>query len=377
MVEECLMKPGTRAVCIREVQRSLEQSSKRLIEDKIIEFGVGNKFRVLDAEIKTPGGGLIIFQGMQNHTAQSIKSLEGYRIAWCEEAQTLSDYSLRLLRPTMRREDSELWFSWNPESLDDPVDQLLRGPNKISGEDIAVVQANWRDNPWFPSILEQERIRDQARDQDEYEHTWEGGYVTISDAIIFRGNFIIEPFETPTHPDRLFFGADWGFANDPSVLIRCFMEDETLYIDQEVYGVGVEIDDLPAFFAGGYGEKNGINYVGIPGARDWPIKGDSSRPETISYVRRKGFNIDAAEKWSGSVEDGIAHLKGFKKIVIHPRCEHMAQEARLYSYKVDKQSGDVLPIVVDKHNHCWDAVRYALDGYIQARGGLGVWNKLI
>ncbi len=127
LVRRCVAMRGTHAVCIREVQKSLAQSAKRTIEGKIQTLGVGHLFDVQKAEIKTPGGGLIIFQGMQNHTADSIKSLEGYDVAWVEEAQTLSQTSLRLLRPTLRKPGSELWFSWNPKKPDDPVDDFLRG----------------------------------------------------------------------------------------------------------------------------------------------------------------------------------------------------------------------------------------------------------
>ena len=114
----------------------------------------------------------------------------------------------------------------------------------------------------------------------------------------------------------------------------------------------------------------------MPGARDWPIKADGARPETISYLHRQGFTISAAEKWPGSVEDGIAHLKGFKRIVLHERCKHMDEERRLYRYKVDPKTQQVLPVVIDKHNHGWDAIRYSLDGYIQRRGAAGVWARL-
>ena len=358
MIEEALRTPGTRAVCIRESQKSLEQSVKRLLEDKIMSLKVAHKFGIFDKEIRTPGDGLIIFQGMQNHTAESIKSLEGYRIAWCEEAQTLSAQSLRLLRPTIRMPGSELWFSWNPESVDDPVDQLLRGENRIS--DGVVIQANWRDNPWFPDVLDDERKRDLGRDQDDYDHVWEGGYVTISAAVIFHKRISVEAFETPAKA-RFFHGADWGFSQDPTVLIRCFVDDDTLYIDQEAFGHGVELDDTPALFDS------------IPTSRKWPIKADSARPETISHMRRKGFpQIGPAEKWKGSVEDGIACLKSFKRIVVHERCPHTAKEFRLYSYKVDRVTGDILPIVVDKWNHAIDALRYALDGYIRGRSTLRV-----
>lgn len=139
---------------------------------------------------------------------------------------------------------------------------------------------------------------------------------------------------------------------------------EELWIDMEAFGHGVDMDELPQLMDS------------IPTARKWPIKADCERPETISYLRKQGFNITEAKKWQGCVEDGITHLRGFKMIHIHERCKRIAQEARLYSYKVDRISGDILPIIIDKHNHGWDATRYALDGYIKRRGGLGVWERL-
>jgi phage terminase large subunit len=154
VVEYCLLNPGARIVCIREVQKTLAQSARLLIENKIQEFGVGHLFRVLYDRIETPGGGLIIFQGMQDQNAESIKSLEAYNVAWCEEAQTLSNRSLALLRPTIRAEGSEIWFSWNPRRKSDAVDQFLRVERP---DNAIVVKANWRDNPWFPTVLEEER----------------------------------------------------------------------------------------------------------------------------------------------------------------------------------------------------------------------------
>jgi phage terminase large subunit len=179
LVREAALNPGMRAICIREVQKSLKESAKRLIEDKLRQFGLGEAqgFRVLVDRIETPGGGLIGFQGMQDHTAESVKSLENYRVAWCEEAQTLSARSLGLLRPTIRAENSELWFSWNPTRKSDPVDQMLRGPEKPTGA--SVVQANWSDNPWFPSVLEQERLDCLRTQPDQYGHIWEGDYATV------------------------------------------------------------------------------------------------------------------------------------------------------------------------------------------------------
>lgn len=177
LVEESILRPGLRVVCIREVQKSLKESAKRLIEDKIAQHGVGAGFEILTDQIKTPGGGLIIFQGMQDHTAESIKSLEGFDIAWVEEAQSLSARSLQMLRPTIRKDGSELWFSWNPRRKTDPVDAMLRGAEVPTGS--VVVKANWSDNPWFPEVLEQERTDCLRTDPDQYGHVWNGDYVTV------------------------------------------------------------------------------------------------------------------------------------------------------------------------------------------------------
>ena len=162
------------AVCIRENQKSLDQSVKKLLEHKIQQMNAGSYFEVQDSKIKTHLGSVTIFQGMQNHTADSIKSLEGYKIAWVEEAQTLSQKSLDMLRPTLRAEDSELWFSWNPRKETDPVDSLLRGDEPPPGS--IVVQANYQDNPHFPNVLRVEMEYDQRRDPDKYIHVWLGEY---------------------------------------------------------------------------------------------------------------------------------------------------------------------------------------------------------
>lgn len=191
LIEDSLAERGLRSVCIREVQKSLKESAKRLLEDKLAEHSLGEAdgFKVFREVIETPGDGAVIFQGMQDHTAESIKSLEGFRRAWVEEAQTLSARSLSLLRPTIRAEDSQLWFSWNPRRKTDPVDVMLRGGSKPTGA--AVVQANWSDNPWFPSVLEQERIDCQRDNPDQYEHIWEGGYATVIEGAYFAKSLSI------------------------------------------------------------------------------------------------------------------------------------------------------------------------------------------
>ena len=173
-IERALMQPGFRMVCVREVQKSLKESAKRLIEDKIDKFDVRAEFNVTSDFIGTPGGGMIVFQGLQDHTAESIKSLEGFDVAWVEEAQTSSKRSMEYLRPTIRKEESEIWFSWNPRNPSDPVDQLFRGLEVPKNS--IVIQTTFEDNPWFPSVLEEERLFDLKNNPGRYAHIWLGDY---------------------------------------------------------------------------------------------------------------------------------------------------------------------------------------------------------
>lgn len=351
LIEEHICNPNQSSVCVREIQKTLNQSVKRLLEDKIAKLNVGNYFECLDSMIKSRNGtGTIIFMGMQNHTADSIKSLEGYDRAWVEEAQSLSQNSLDKLRPTIRKPGSELWFSWNPSLDTDPVDVLLRGEH--APPDTQVVKVNWSDNPWFPDVLKDEMQYDARRDPDKYAHIWMGEYQRNSESRVFR-NWTIEEFVTPVDA-TLRFGADWGFASDPTVLVRCHIQGRKLYIDYEAYQVGCEILNIPELF------------MTVPESERYPIVADSARPETISHVKKHGFpRIMAAVKGPKSIEDGIEWLKSFD-IVVHPRCRHTIDELSLYSYKVDKMTGQVLPMLEDKQNHVIDALRYACEGVRRA-----------
>lgn len=361
-----------RILCAREYQSSIRDSVHKLLKDQIYEMGLQDRFSITDKAIHNIlTGSEFLFKGLRRNLAE-VKSTEGIDICWVEEARSVSKESWQVVRPTIRAPGSEIWISFNPEADTDPtfVDFVVNPPPG------AVVQkVGWEDNPWFPDELDKERRACLATDPDAYEWIWGGGCRQVSEAVIFGKRVSFESFDEPEGV-RPFLGGDWGFANDPTALIRSYIEDDCLFVTHEAFGYQVELDDLPALFEGGYSQDGSRHFEGVPGAKEWPIKADSARPETISYMRRQGFNISAADKWPGCVEDGVAHLKGFKRIVIHERCKHMSAEARLYSYKVDKVTGEVLPIIVDKHNHGWDAIRYSLDGYIQARGGHGVWAKL-
>lgn len=355
-VEAIVLDPDKSIVCIREIQKSLKFSAKRLIEGKIRKLGVSHLFHVTNTEIKRLGGeGVIIFQGMQDHTADSIKSLEGFDIAWAEEAQNLSKRSLQLLLPTIRAPGSEVWFSWNPDQEDDPVDVMFSDP--AYADACICVHVNYTDNPFCPEEVKEEALRCEMSDPDEYAHVWLGGYNTKSDDQIFAGKWRVDEFEPQPDWDGPYFGADWGFSTDPNTLMGVYLHNKSLYIRHELYKHGVEITDTPAFF-----DQE-------PLAKNRVIRADNARPEIISHMKRHGYpRITPVEKWTGSVEDGISTIRGFNEIVIHMDCEHTKEEARLYKYKRDRLTGDVLPTIIDKHNHCWDAIRYAIAPFVKRNG---------
>lgn len=358
-IERCL-EAKTLIVCIREIQKSLEQSVKRLLENKIQVMGVGHLFEIQHDRIIAPHGGLIIFQGMQNHTADSIKSLEGFDVAWIEEGQTFSQYSLDILRPTiLRKAGSEIWCGWNPRYKTDPVDVFFRQETPL---DSVVVEANYHDNPFLNEAIYQEAEYDRSRDIDKYNWVWLGKYNDKSDARVFK-NWRVKEFELPE--STIFrLGADWGYAQDPSVLVRVSIEDKILYIDYEAYMVGCETDQLPDLFDT------------VPDSRKWFITADSARPETISYMQKHGFpKITPAAKGAGSVEDGLEFLKSYD-IVVHPRCVHAIDELNSYSFKVDPLTEKVLPILQDKNNHVIDAIRYACEGARRALESKTDWQPL-
>lgn len=348
-------------LCAREHMNSLEKSSMEEVKQAIRSVPWLNDFYELGEKyIRTKCRSVnYVFAGLR-HNLDSIKSKARILIAWVDEAESVSEIAWTKLTPTVREAGSEIWVTWNPERDGSATDKRFR---KNPPDNAVVVEMNYGDNPWFPSVLEEERLSDQERlDSATYAWIWEGAYLENSDKQVLANKYVVKSFPDDLwqKADRLLFGADFGFAKDPNTLLRQFILNDCLYIEYEAYGIGVELDHMPAF------------YDKIPESRKWPIKADSARPETISYLKRQGFNISAAKKWQGSVEDGITHLRGFKQIIIHPRCKETAKEARLYSYKTDRITGEVLPVIEDKNNHCWDAVRYGLDGYITQKSNAGL-----
>lgn len=353
--------PNRSTVCVREVQKSLAQSVKKLLEQKIRQLEVGDYFDIKSVEIRSrKGHGLILFQGMADHTAESIKSLEGFDCAWVEEAQAISQRSLDLLRPTIRKPNSELWFTWNPIQASDPVDLLLRG--KDQPPNATVVEVNYLDNPWLPDTLGPEIEYDQRTCMEKYEHVWLGKYLSHAEARVFK-RWRIEDFDTPRDA-VLRFGADWGFAPDPTTLVRCFIEGRKLFVDWEAYSVGCEIEDTPSLF------------LSVPESEKWAIVAGSDRPERIQSMRRAGFNIMPAVRGPNSVQEGVAWLENYE-IVVHPRVVHLIDELRLFSRKTDPLTGRVIPVLESKNNHVIEALRYACEAVRRTAQGKALPTNII
>lgn len=342
-----------RILCARELQVSIRDSVHQLLVNQIYAMGLTACFAIYKKTIVSSCGSEFIFKGVR-YNADEIKSTEGIDILWGEEAQRFSDQSWEILIPTiMRKKGAEIWITFNPDLEDDPTYQRFV-VNTPPGALVKFV--SYRDNPFFGKESEAERAYLQEVDPDAYMHVWEGHCNIRSEAQIFSGKWEIDRFVMPGNHDAAgpYYGADWGFSQDPTTLVRCWIHNDCLFIDYEAWGLRCALDDTGKLF-----DK-------VPGARDHTIRADSSRPETINHVKNlknddgRGFKIVGAPKWQGSVEDGITFLRSFRKIVIHERCTHMLEEAKLYKYKMDRLTGDVLPLIEDRHNHLWDAIRYAL-----------------
>lgn len=356
----------TRVLCAREVQISIQDSVHKLLKDLIYTLGIGNFYTITKNRIVGLNGTEFLFKGIA-HDPMQIKSLEGVDICWVEEAQKVSEESWEILIPTIRKKGSEIWVSFNPYLETDATYKRFitkTPPNTI------LKKINHYDNKHFPQELQEEMEYQREVDYDLYLHIWEGQCRTASDAQIFRDKFIIEDFsinkvaKEKKHLDLAFYyGLDWGFAQDPTAVIRCTVIGYELYIDYEAGDTQVELDHTHKLI-----DK-------IPKAKDHTIRADSARPESISFVKRQGYKIVGVEKWAGSVEDGIEFIRSFKKVHIHSRCKEVANEFVKYSYKVDKVTGDILPIVIDANNHYIDALRYALAPMIKQKTNIMVIQR--
>ena len=349
-----------RILCVRELQKSIKDSVHQLLCDQIENLGLTSAYKITDKEITCiETGSFFIFEGLHRNVSK-IKGLEGIDIVWVEEAQRISQESWSYLIPTIRKSGSEIWVTFNPDLETDPTYQrfVIDTPDNC-----LLIKINANDNPW----LSQESIDDRAHlyrvDRDAAIHIWEGETRTSSDAQVLHGKCMVEAFTPGKDWDGPYYGGDWGFSRDPCVLIKCWIFERRLYIEKESWAIKLELNDIAARWERDIPEcvnhmKDAFNRPRGPRP---VIRADNARPETISHLcKTSDLHVVSVDKWKGSVEDGIAFLRGFEDIVIDPRCKHFEQETRLYSYKEDRLTGDILTEIIDKHNHCIDSARYAL-----------------
>jgi phage terminase large subunit len=344
-----------RILCTREFQVSIKESFHAELKAAIAsEPWLEAHYDVWIDYLKGRNGTEFIFRGLRRNE-QSIKSLAKIDLTIVEEAEDIPEVSWLALEATVfRQPKAELWAIWNPRTDGSPVDKRFR---KNPPADALVAEVNWQDNPFFPKGLEALRKREQERlDPATYAHVWEGAYLQNSNAQVFHGKVHVEAFEPGPKWDGPYFGGDFGFSQDPTAAVEVWINGADLCIRREVFRTGLELDDTAPVVA-----------RAIPGFEQQVSRWDNSRPESISHLRRHGLPMaEAVDKWPGSVEDGIAYLRSFARIVIHPDCPNMQREARLYSYKVN-DAGDATTKIIDAHNHGWDAVRYAVAPLIRRK----------
>lgn len=358
------MTEKLRFLCCRELQNSIKESVHQTIKDVIYEHQIDKFFHITDKSIRNKRTGTeFLFRGIRNNPNE-IKSLKGIDVAWLEEGEGVSAHSLEVLIPTIRKDDSEIWVSYNPETKDSPCDKTFI---THAHPDSIIVDMNWRDNPWFTDVLKREKDLCQEVDYEKFLWIWEGQYKEYAQDVIFKDKIAVDcDFESPDTA-RFYYGLDFGFSNDPLSAHRMFEKEDgpytDLYIDYEVYGTGIELDDM---------HKRLIE--GLPGLLRSKIMADSARPDTISFLRRpfsKGskqypsINCIGAEKKKGSVEDGIDFLRNYRKIYIHRRCPGAKDDYQSYRWKRDAKTNEILSEPVDKSNHTPDDNRYALEKRIK------------
>lgn len=352
-----------RILCTREFQASIKESFHAELKAAIASqpwleahYDVGVDY------LRGKNGTEFIFRGLRHNTG-SIKSLAKIDLTIVEEAEDVPEDSWLALEATVFRQPcSELWAIWNPRTDGSPVDKRFR---KSPPQSALIAEVNWHDNPYFPAGLEMLRQREQQRlDPATYAHVWEGSYLENSDAQVFHGKVEVRDFEPGTDWDGPYYGGDFGFSQDPTAAVEVWIHGDDIFIHREAVKIGLDLDDTQPFIE-----------AKIPGFSKGVSRWDCARPESISHLKRHGMpRAQAVSKWQGSVEDGIQHLRSYRRIVIHSRCEETRKEARLYSYKVDRLTGDVTTRLVDAHNHCWDAVRYAVEPMVKRKGNYTLRN---
>ena len=336
-------KSKLRILCVREFQSSMRESCHKLLCDYIDSMGLSWFYDTTNNRIAGRNGSEFIFTGIKQNP-QSVKSMEGIDICWCEEGQVVSKESKGLLTPTIRKDGSQIWVSMNPLLDTDPMYQLIINPPPNS----LIIEMNYLDNPFNSQTIIDEAEYQKEVDYDLYCHIWLGHTLRMSDAVIFKGKFEVLDFD-PSPKAQFRIGVDFGYT-DSLAATSSYIDGDYLYIYEEAGGTKIETDDMPDKLI-----------EGIPDIRKWAIYADSADPKAILFLKRRGFQIKGVKKGPNSILDGINYLKSFRRIYIHPRCVNTINEFKNYKWKQDRMTEEILPQPEDKWNHYIDSIRYAME----------------
>lgn len=357
--------PEANAIAFRRLHNTLRRSVVKEFERAILRLGVESLFKVnySPAQITyKPTGQVIIFSGLDDaDKIKSIKTLHGYfKYSWFEEASEINGIeTIRNVKQSIHRggDIAYSFISFNPPKdkrhwINIEVEKKMPG-RYVHHSTYEGVPKHWLGKPF---IKDAKALRES--DFKAYQHEYEGIPVGQSERLIFAHKVKVRDFEVKDNWDGPYLGADWGFANDPNTLMKLWIENNgvglgRLYVEYAEYGYKTELDNLPRM------------WNRVPDIKPHKIFADCARPETVSHMKRRGFRCESASKWPGSIEDGIAILLGFCEIVVHTRCKEFQIECFAYAYKFDERTQEILTKILDKDNHGWDAIRYALSKFIK------------
>lgn len=347
--------------CCREVMNSLEDSSHKAISDEIRRRGLeGTEFRILNNEIRhLITGSRFVYKGLSG-TEGTNKGLEGVTICWVEEAENVSAKSWLELIPTVIRTDGAMFFvTFNTRYEDDPTYEKFVKPFELlngfyADDRYLVSKYDYTENPHLNEEMRKEADELKNRDIELYRWIWKGEIKTISKERVIFDKCEVREFSPPSYIDK--FGIDFGF-NDPTAITRSFLHDDYLWIYEEWGGPSIDIDELRVILD--QIDPDRVNYFSCDSADKATIKTLNNEWKDVDGKSKKGFACIAAKKPPGSVEAGIRWMRSLKGIIIHPRCTQTIEESKKWKWKVDKKTGEVLPVLVEGNDHRFDSVRYA------------------
>lgn len=368
-VAQVLLEMGARnplrILCAREIQKSMRDSVHRLLKDYIVKLGLQGFYEVLDNEIRGANGTLFLFSGLQSHTVDSIKSFEGVDIVWVEEAHGVSKKSWDVLTPTIRKEGSEIWLTLNPDMETDETYQRFIASKS---QDTWVCEVNWRDNPWFPEVLNQERLKaKRTMLPDDYAHIWEGRARRVAAGAIYRHEverLYLEnrardvPYD-PTLPVHTVWDLGWNDAmviymvqrGPQDVRIIDYIEDSHRTLDWYV----AQLDKRSY--------RWGTDFL----PHDGKTKNLQTGKSTEQLLRAMGRKSVRSQERAGDVEEGIKAAR-----MVFPRCYFDQTKAaraleclKRYQRRIHAVTNEPMEPLHDEFSHGADGFRY-LAGWVDA-----------